>query len=72
MLTLVRNNYVDPVEEGELLRSALRGLLIELDPHSAFMEAEVYEDMQVDTKGEFHGLGVEISKRPETYCLPQT
>jgi carboxyl-terminal processing protease len=65
VLTLVRNNYVDPVEERELLRSALRGLLFELDPHSAFMEAQVYEDMQVDTKGEFHGLGVEISKRPD-------
>ena len=65
VLTLVRNNYVDPVEERELMRSALRGLLFELDPHSAFMEAQVYEEMQVDTKGEFHGIGIEISKRPD-------
>ncbi|MFP8873040.1 MAG: S41 family peptidase, partial [Myxococcota bacterium] len=65
VLTLVRNNYVESVEERELLRSALRGLLFELDPHSAFMEAQVYEEMQVDTKGEFHGIGIEISKRPD-------
>ena len=62
VLTLVRANYVEPVDESDLLRGAMHGLLLELDPHSAFMEVEAYEDMQVDTKGEFHGLGIEITK----------
>ena len=62
VLDLVRRNYVEPVDEHELLQSALRGLLSELDPHSAFMSKEAYDEMQVDTKGEFHGLGIEITK----------
>ena len=66
VLTLVRRTYVEPVDESQLLHSAVRGLLLELDPHSAFMEAEAYEEMQVDTRGEFHGLGIEISKREDS------
>lgn len=63
VLTLVRANYVEPLDESDLLRGAMHGLLLELDPHSAFMEVEDYEDMRVDTKGEFHGIGIEITKR---------
>ena len=62
VLELVRHNYVDAVDEHELLMSAMRGILEGLDPHSAFMTPEAYEDMQVETKGEFQGLGIEISK----------
>ncbi|MBW2498582.1 MAG: S41 family peptidase [Deltaproteobacteria bacterium] len=67
VLELVRNNYVDAVDEHELLMSAMRGILEGLDPHSAFMTPEAYEDMQVETKGEFQGLGIEISKEPGTF-----
>jgi carboxyl-terminal processing protease len=67
VLTLVRRNYVEPVEEGELVRGAVRGMLLELDPHSSFMDSEAYEEMQVDTKGEFHGLGIEITKRRDGF-----
>jgi carboxyl-terminal processing protease len=63
VLSLVRRNYVEPVDEHRLLRGALRGLVRELDPHSAFMDIDAYQEMQVDTKGEFHGLGIEITKR---------
>jgi carboxyl-terminal processing protease len=49
------------------VRGALRGMLAELDPHSSFMDADAYKEMQVDTKGEFHGLGIEISKRKDGY-----
>jgi len=63
VLDLVRRNYVEPVDEHQLLRGALRGLVRELDPHSAFMDVDAYQEMQVDTKGEFHGLGIEITKR---------
>ena len=62
VLDLVRRNYVEPVDEHVLMESALRGLLRELDPHSAFMSSEAYEEMQVDTRGQFHGLGIEITK----------
>jgi carboxyl-terminal processing protease len=62
VLSLVRGNYVEPVGEHELMRAALRGLVEELDPHSAFMDVDAYTEMQVDTRGEFHGLGIEITK----------
>jgi len=62
VLELVRSHYVEEVDEHELLMSAMRGILEDLDPHSAFMNPEAFEDMQVETRGEFHGLGIEISK----------
>jgi carboxyl-terminal processing protease len=67
VLTLVRRNYVEPVDERKLVRGAVRGMLDELDPHSSFMDADAYTEMQVDTKGEFHGLGIEISKTREGF-----
>lgn len=62
VLELVRGSYVEEVDEHALLMSAMRGILEDLDPHSAFMSPDAFEDMQVETKGEFHGLGIEISK----------
>jgi carboxyl-terminal processing protease len=62
VIDLVRRNYVEPVDEHDLMESAMRGLLQELDPHSAFMSKDAYDEMQVDTRGEFHGLGIEITK----------
>jgi carboxyl-terminal processing protease len=67
VLTLVRRNYVEAVDERKLIRGAVRGMLAELDPHSSFLDADAYKEMQVDTKGEFHGLGIEISKTREGY-----
>jgi carboxyl-terminal processing protease len=64
ILELVRTNYVEDVDEHALMMSAMRGILEDLDPHSAFMIPDVYEDMQEETKGEFQGLGIEISKEP--------
>lgn len=63
ILELVRSNYVEDVDEHALLLSAMRGILKDLDPHSAFMNPEAFEDMQVETRGEFQGLGIEISKQ---------
>lgn len=63
VLTHVRTNYVEPVNEHDLLTGALDGMLRQLDPHSAFLDTEAYREMQVDTRGEFHGLGIEITKR---------
>ncbi|MCP4036298.1 MAG: S41 family peptidase [bacterium] len=63
VLTHVRANYVEAVDEHDLLTGALNGMLRELDPHSAFLDHDAYKEMQVDTRGEFHGLGIEITKR---------
>ena len=63
VLELVRNNYVEDVDEHALLMSAMRGILEDLDPHSAFMSPNAFDDMKVETKGEFQGLGIEISKQ---------
>lgn len=67
ILELIRNHYVEPVDEHALLQSAMRGLLEDLDPHSSFMEPTEFDEMQVETKGEFHGLGIEISKATGEY-----
>jgi carboxyl-terminal processing protease len=62
VLELVRGSYVEDVNEHDLLMSAMRGLLEDLDPHSSFMSPDAFDDMKVETKGEFQGLGIEISK----------
>ncbi len=67
VLRLVQQNYVEPVDESALVRGAVRGMLAELDPHSSFLDAESYREMQVDTRGEFHGLGIEITKRRDGF-----
>lgn len=60
VLAAVQKNYVDSVNTKELVHGAIRGMLNTLDPHSAFMPPEVYKEVQVDTKGEFGGLGIQI------------
>ena len=67
VLSLVRSNYVESVDEGELIRGAVRGLLKELDPHSSFLDQKLYREMQIETKGEFAGLGIEISKQRDGF-----
>ena len=67
VLTLVRGNYVEQIDESDLIRGAVRGMLRELDPHSTFLDVEAYQEMQVDTKGEFHGLGIEITKQKDGF-----
>jgi carboxyl-terminal processing protease len=57
----VRAQYVDPVEDEKLIENALNGMLMSLDPHSAYLNEKSFEDMQVQTKGEFGGLGIEVT-----------
>ena len=57
----VRREYVEEVSDKELIEAAIQGMLQSLDPHSSFMNSESFEDMQVQTKGEFGGLGIEVS-----------
>ena len=57
----VRSDYVEEVSDKELIESAINGMLISLDPHSSYLNLESFEDMQVETKGEFGGLGIEVT-----------
>ena len=56
----IKSDYVEPVEDKKLLKEAINGMLTGLDPHSAFLDQEAYRDLQVGTKGEFGGLGIEV------------
>jgi len=56
----VRSDYVEPVKDDDLVENAINGMLTSLDPHSSYMNAKAYKDMQVDTHGEFGGLGLEV------------
>jgi carboxyl-terminal processing protease len=58
----VRAEYVDPVSDRELIENALNGMLTGLDPHSNYMNAKTFRDMQVQTRGEFGGLGIEVTE----------
>ena len=58
----VRSEYVDPVGDKEILENAINGMLTGLDPHSSYMNAKAFKDMQVQTKGEFGGLGLEVTE----------
>ncbi len=58
----VRAEYVDPVNDKEVLENAINGMLTGLDPHSSYMNAKAFKDMQVQTKGEFGGLGLEVTE----------
>ncbi|HEY7610156.1 MAG TPA: S41 family peptidase [Alphaproteobacteria bacterium] len=57
----VRSSYVDKVTDKKLIESAINGMLTSLDPHSSYMDAESFKEMQVQTKGEFGGLGMEVT-----------
>ena len=56
----VRNNYVEEVGDKKLIEGALNGMLTALDPHSSYLDAAGFDDMKVQTKGEFGGLGIEV------------
>jgi carboxyl-terminal processing protease len=63
VLALVQKNYVDPVTTKQLIDGAVTGMLNSLDPHSAYLSPEMYRELQVDTRGSFGGLGIEITVR---------
>lgn len=57
----VRRDYVEDVTDQELVEAAINGMLTSLDPHSSYLSADNYRDMQVQTRGEFGGLGIEVT-----------
>ncbi|HSD36913.1 MAG TPA: S41 family peptidase [Rhodocyclaceae bacterium] len=56
----IKQNYVEPVEDKKLLDNAISGMVAGLDPHSNFLDADSFKDLQDSTKGEFGGLGIEV------------
>ena len=60
VLENIKKDYVDDVDQAEMMDSAINGVLQSLDPYSAYMSPELFKEMQTDTKGQFGGLGIEI------------
>ena len=60
VLENIKKDYVDDVDQSEIMDSAINGVLQSLDPYSAYMTPELFKEMQTDTRGEFGGLGIEI------------
>jgi carboxyl-terminal processing protease len=58
----IRAEYVEPVKDQDLIENAINGMLTGLDPHSSYMNAKAFRDMQVQTHGEFGGLGLEVTQ----------
>ena len=61
VLEKINKEYVDEIDQSESMDSAINGLLQSLDPYSAYMSPEIYNEMQTETSGEFGGLGIEVS-----------
>ncbi|MGH6885050.1 MAG: S41 family peptidase [Geminicoccales bacterium] len=56
----IKQNYVEPVEDKKLITEAINGMLAGLDPHSAYLDADAFKELQVGTQGQFGGLGIEV------------
>ena len=63
VLEIVTEKYVDEVDTGELIEKAIQGMVHSLDPHSSLLAPEAYEDLRIDTKGNFTGIGIHITLR---------
>jgi len=61
ILDRVEKEYVEPVDSDKLMQGAINGLMKSLDPHSSFMTAEMYKELEVETRGSFGGIGIEIT-----------
>lgn len=63
VIQLIEKEYVDDVESKELIQNAIQGMVQSLDPHSSLLPPEAFEDLQIDTKGKFTGIGIHITMR---------
>ena len=57
----IKSDYVEPVEDKKLLEDSIQGMLAGLDPHSAYLDADSFKDVRVETEGQFGGLGIEVT-----------
>jgi carboxyl-terminal processing protease len=58
----VKSNYVEPIDDSQLLESAIRGMVGDLDPHSQYLDADEYRDIRISTTGSYTGVGIEVSE----------
>ncbi len=61
VLSIIQQNYVEEIDAQEVIEGAIKGMLTSLDPHSSFMKPEDFKELQVETKGSFSGIGIEIT-----------
>ncbi|MFP4392181.1 MAG: S41 family peptidase [Desulfohalobiaceae bacterium] len=61
IIELIENSYVQDVDREELIQGAIQGMLKNLDPHSAYLDKDAFQEMQTETSGEFTGVGIEIT-----------
>ena len=59
----VKREYVEPIDDSELLDAAIRGMVADLDPHSEFLDADEYRDIRISTTGSYSGIGVEVNEK---------
>src|SRR3989338_7178672 len=69
VLSLVESSYVEDVKPDDLVHGAIRGMLRTLDPHSLFMTPDIYKEVQLETEGEFGGLGIEITLKNDIVTI---
>lgn len=69
VLHLVQQNYVEETNTKDLVYGAIRGMINSLDPHSGFMEPDTYKELQVDTRGKFGGIGIQIAIRDKQLTI---
>jgi carboxyl-terminal processing protease len=63
IIEIIQKNYVDPVEPKDLIEKAIQGMVSSLDPHSALLPPEAYEELRIDTEGKFTGIGIHVTMR---------
>jgi len=61
IFSMIKADYVEPIDDATLLRDAVRGMLGGLDPHSSYLDPESFHEINIDTRGEFGGLGIEVT-----------
>jgi carboxyl-terminal processing protease len=69
ILALVRDQYVDEVEAQDLVEGAIQGMVSSLDPHSAYLTPKAFEELKIETSGEFGGLGIEITVKDDILTI---
>src|SRR6202795_3545615 len=69
VLSIIQSQYVDEVPPKEIIYNAIKGTLRGLDPHSSFLDPDMYREMQVETSGSFGGLGIEITLRDDVLTV---
>src|SRR5271165_1077411 len=65
VLERVKHDYVNPVDDHELLQAAIRGMVASLDPYSAYLDADEYDEVKISSSGQYSGVGIEVSMEDE-------